>query len=121
MDFPCPKNFDDMIYIKGLIHGAGVWDAEAKECMMNHAIPASFMPAFRVDVFEWMVGMGVILKDAWRAAEFVRHEYGLPFTPDKPYTDWDQWTIKRCRKILYMVLKGRIIEYLLLKMKAGRI
>ncbi len=121
LGFPKPENFADLVHIKGLIHGTGVWDPQVKELVTRNIIPIAFLPAFRDDIFEWMVYKGTIPKDAWYAAEYVRRGYGLPFTPEGPHKLRDRWMMKWCRRIVYLLPKGHIIEYMLFEMKAGKV
>lgn len=99
-----PKNFDDLVKIIGLIHGANIWADNTKEFVESGICTINNIITTREDVYDMLLANDVPKPEAYRIAEKVRKGMGL--TPEDEAIlylhNLPGWFIFVCKKTRYL-------------------
>lgn len=110
-----PTTFNDLIKISGLAHGTNVWKNNAEDLIKSGIATLKEIIAFRDDIMNDLIQVGIESKIAFEIMEKVRGGKGLSKEQEDLMrkNNVPDWYIESCKKIMYMFPKAHATSYVI--------
>lgn len=110
-----PTTFNDLIKISGLAHGTNVWKNNAEDLIKSGIATLKEIIAFRDDIMNDLIQVGIESKIAFEIMEKVRRGKGLSKEQEDLMrkNNVSDWYIESCKKIMYMFPKAHATSYVI--------
>ena len=113
-----PKTFLGLLKVNGLAHGTNTW-IENGEYLIEEGVDLLQLPAFREDIMNDLIHIGVERKKAYEFSEKVRRGwFARKRVNDQEMQDYKEmlkplgdWYFEYCSKVRYMFPKAHAVAY----------